>query len=114
MTVKTAVPARARKAELPAVTAEAIAENELAAPFTETPEFKDALAAALAAKLAETKPVKETGHRAYATKPVTDAMVKFTEWINREFPELGGDVDARLVMIASKAYKWFQSSDLNV
>jgi len=113
MTVKTAVPARVRKAELPAVTAEAIAENELAAPFTETPEFKDALAAALAAKLAEAaKPVKVTGHRAYATKEIPSAMVGFTKWIEREFPEIE-NVDPRLVTIASKCYKYFQSSDLN-
>jgi hypothetical protein len=41
-------------------------------------------------------------------------MVQFTKWIEREFPELGGNVDARVVMIASKAYRAFQASDLNV
>lgn len=71
---------------------------------------------AKAAPVAETKPVKVTGHRAYATKPVPRAMVGFTAWIAREFPELGklSDRDARLVMIASKSYRAFQSSDLNV
>jgi hypothetical protein len=65
------------------------------------------------------KPAKEprvTGHRQWATKPVTPAMLKFSTWIEREFPELGkvtGDRDQRLIMIASKAYTAFQSSDLN-
>jgi hypothetical protein len=64
------------------------------------------------------KPAKVTGARAYAEKPVTPAMANFTRWIAREFPELHVDSqkdsrDARLVMIASKAYGFFQSSDLN-
>jgi len=57
------------------------------------------------------------GHRAWATKAITPAMVKFTQWIAREYPELEVDPDdedtMRLVMIASKAYGFFQSSDLN-
>jgi len=39
-------------------------------------------------------------------------MVEFTAWIEREYPELG-DVDPRLVTIASKCYRFFQVSDLN-
>jgi hypothetical protein len=55
-----------------------------------------------------------TGHRSYATKEITPAMIRFTEWINREYADLyPKGVDARLVMIASKAYGFFQASDLN-
>ena len=39
-------------------------------------------------------------------------MTGFTAWIEREFPEFG-EVDPRLVTVASKAYRYFQSSDLN-
>lgn len=39
-------------------------------------------------------------------------MTEFATWIEREFPEFG-KVDARLVTVASKAYRYFQSSDLN-
>jgi|SRR5215472_17342010 len=58
------------------------------------------------------KPERVTGHRAYVDKPIPDAMVKFTAWIVREFPELG-EVDPRQVTIASKCYRFFQVSDLN-
>jgi hypothetical protein len=58
------------------------------------------------------------GHRAWATKPITPAMVGFTAWIAREYPDLeidpDSDNDMRIVMIASKAYSYFQSSDMNV
>jgi hypothetical protein len=75
-----------------------------------------AVATALEAERAKS-PVparKEGGYRAWATKDVTPAMEAFTCWIAREFPELGALTarDARLVMIASKAYKAFQGSDL--
>jgi len=86
--------------------------------------------AALAAKIAELekalaeRPVVEKGHRAYATKDVPRAMIQFAKWIAREFPELKVELDEktgratdgteRLVTIASKAYKAFQASDLNV
>ena len=84
---------------------------------------------ALAAKIAELekalaeRPVIEKGHRAYATKDVPRAMIQFAKWIAREFPELkveldengrASDATERLVTIASKAYKAFQASDLNV
>jgi hypothetical protein len=39
-------------------------------------------------------------------------MTGFATWIAREFPELG-PIDPRLVTIASKAYRYFQASDLN-
>jgi hypothetical protein len=81
-------------------------------PLEETEAFK----AALALALAKATPVRESGHRAWATKDVPRAMVQFARWIAREYPDLypDGEVDARLVMIASKAYRFFQSSDLNV
>jgi hypothetical protein len=45
-------------------------------------------------------------------------MVGFTAWIAREYPDLeidpDSDNDMRIVMIASKAYSYFQSSDMNV
>jgi hypothetical protein len=54
------------------------------------------------------------GHRQWATKPIPRAMLQFTEWIEREFADVFGEnVDPRLVMIASKAYGFFQKSDLN-
>jgi hypothetical protein len=60
------------------------------------------------------KAERVTGHRSYATKEITPAMIRFTEWIEREYADLfPKGVDARLVMIASKAYGHFQSSDLN-
>jgi hypothetical protein len=56
-----------------------------------------------------------TGHRQWAAKPVPRAMLQFSTWIEREFPDVvGKNVDPRLVMIASKAYGHFQKSDLNV
>jgi hypothetical protein len=81
-------------------------------------EQSEALARELAKqKKPEPKPAKEprvTGHRSYATKEITPAMVRFTQWIEREYADLfPKGVDARLVMIASKAYGAFQSSDLN-
>jgi hypothetical protein len=61
------------------------------------------------------KPERVTGHRAWATKEVTPAMVKFSRWIEREYPELfPKGIDDRLVMIASKAYGYFQSSDMSL
>lgn len=59
----------------------------------------------------------------YGTKDIPRAMVGFTKWIAREYPGLGialgengraDDRTERLVTIASKAYRYFQSSDLNV
>jgi hypothetical protein len=44
-------------------------------------------------------------------------MAQFARWIEREYPELGAvdpKRDARLVMIASKAYRAFQGSDMRV
>ena len=80
--------------------------------------------AELEAKLAEAtaRASRPDGYRAYATKETPRAMREFASWIAREFPELkiatGPDGRAderteRLVTIASKAYKSFQSSDLN-
>jgi hypothetical protein len=44
-------------------------------------------------------------------------MVGFTAWIAQEFPELNIDPDnereMRLVMIASKAYSYYQATDAN-
>jgi len=57
-------------------------------------------------------PASESGHRRYLTANVPTAMVGFTAWIEREFPEFG-KLDARLVTVASKAYRYFQKSDLN-
>jgi len=57
-------------------------------------------------------PAGESGHRRYLTANVPTAMVGFTAWIEREFPEFG-KLDARLVTVASKAYRYFQKSDLN-
>jgi hypothetical protein len=62
------------------------------------------------------KAVSSARHRQYATKDVTPTMAKFSTWIAREFPELGDTMsprDQRLIMIASKTYSDFQSSDLN-
>jgi hypothetical protein len=77
---------------------------------------KEELARLLAEAVAAAKP--EAGHRAWATKPVPSAMTQFTEWIAREYPELELDPtdgrEQRLVMIASKAYRYFQGSDLRV
>jgi len=94
-----------------------------AKPVEETQAFKDALAAALAAELAKRPAKPESGYRAWATKDVPSAMVYFAKWISREFPELGIELNPetgradekleRLVTIASKAYKYFQASDLN-
>jgi hypothetical protein len=59
----------------------------------------------------------ESGHRAWATKEIPSAMAQFARWIEREYPELGAvdpKRDARLVMIASKAYRAFQGSDMRV
>lgn len=65
---------------------------------------------------AAAKEPRVLGHKAYATKAVPGAMVQFTEWIAREYPELKVDKtkdrDRRLIMIASKAYTFFQKSDL--
>jgi hypothetical protein len=61
-------------------------------------------------------PAPYARYRQWATKPVTRAMVDFSKWIEREFPELGKVTDERnqrLIMIASKAYGAFQASDLN-
>jgi hypothetical protein len=94
---------RARKAEEIKKASEALArELEKSAP---------AKAKAKAAKTPAEPRV--TGYRAWATKPVTPAMEKFSTWIRREFPEVADKVDDRVVMIASKAYGYFQSSDLN-
>jgi hypothetical protein len=54
----------------------------------------------------------EPGYRRYATSEIPAAMMGFTKWIAREFPELG-PIDPRLVTIASKGYRYFQASDLN-
>jgi hypothetical protein len=59
-----------------------------------------------------------TGARIWASKDVTPAMAGFTKWIAKNFPELKVDAkpgsrDARLVMIASKAYRYFQASPEN-
>jgi len=63
------------------------------------------------------KEKRVTGHRQWAAKPIPSAMAYFTRWIAREFPELDidpeDDVNQRLVTIASKAYGYFQGSDLN-
>lgn len=86
-----------------------------AVPLEETPEFKAALAAAVAEALAKSGRV--TGHRAYATKEISPACAQYAKWISREYPELYptiDDVDARLLMIATKAYRWFQKSDLSL
>jgi hypothetical protein len=78
-------------------------------------EQSEALAAELekAKQKAAPKEPRVTGHRMWATKEIPGAMLRFTKWINREFPEFGGDVDPRVVMVASKAYRYFQNSDLN-
>lgn len=56
----------------------------------------------------------EPGYRAYATKEIPSAMTGFAAWISREFKDIFPDgVDPRLVTIASKAYRYYQSSDLN-
>lgn len=63
------------------------------------------------------KPPRIIGHRAYAAKQPPEAMVQFAAWIEREFKEELGEIkerDVRLVMIASKCYNWFQSSDMRV
>jgi hypothetical protein len=67
----------------------------------------------LRAKPAPAPAKRERGHRQFATKAVSATMKAYTEWIAREFPEVG-PVDERLVMIASKCYRAFQDSDLNV
>jgi len=78
------------------------------------PEANGSAPAVLPKAEATPKPERVTGHRAYVDKPIPDAMVKFTAWIEREFSDLYPDgVDPRLVTIASKAYRFFQVSDLN-
>jgi hypothetical protein len=52
------------------------------------------------------------GYRRYATGGPIWAMAQFTEWIEREFPEFG-KLDYRVVTVAYKCYRAFQSSDLN-
>jgi hypothetical protein len=91
-------------------------------PLEETPEFKAALEAAIAAKVAEAVaaataklPKHEPAYRAYATKEISPACVQYAKWLNREFADLYPDgVDARLLMIATRAYRWFQQSDLSL
>jgi hypothetical protein len=67
-------------------------------------------------KKGKAKPKSErvTGYRAWATKPITSAMVGFTAWIAEAYPELdvdpNSDREMRLVMIASKAYGFYQGS----
>jgi hypothetical protein len=68
-------------------------------------------------KKGKAKSERVTGYRAWATKPITSAMVGFTAWIAEAYPELDVDPDSeremRLVMIASKAYNYYQSSPEN-
>jgi hypothetical protein len=113
----TVVPARGVKPSAPKPSAPSA--PPVAPPVAE-PTIAEIVAEAVASALAAERaarpvaPVKEAGYRAYATKEVPRAMVQFTEWINREFADLYPEgVDSRLVTIASKAYKAFQSSDLN-
>jgi hypothetical protein len=58
-----------------------------------------------------------TGHKQWSSKAITPVMAGFTAWIAREFPELKVKADdekmIRLVTIASKAYNFYQKSDLN-
>jgi hypothetical protein len=65
-------------------------------------------------KAAAAKEPRVLGHKAYATKELPRAMRQFSDWIAREYPEMGKitDRDKRLIMIASKAYTFFQKSDM--
>ena len=57
---------------------------------------------------------KAPSYRRYATAEAPAAMVGFSKWISREFKDVFPDgVDPRLVTIASKAYRYYQASDLN-
>jgi len=80
------------------------------------PEYEPQPAQKGKAKANGTKRV--TGAQQWAAKPIPRAMVQFTQWIAREYPGLeidpSDDATMRIVMIASKAYGYFQSSDLNV
>jgi hypothetical protein len=66
---------------------------------------------------AKAKSDRVTGYRAWATKPITSAMIGFTAWIAEAYPELevdpDSDRDMRLVMIASKAYSYYQATPAN-
>jgi hypothetical protein len=63
------------------------------------------------------KSTRVTGAQQWATKPITSAMVGFTAWIAANYPALEvdpkSDRDMRLVMIASKAYGYYQASEEN-
>ena len=105
----TATPAK-RAARAPKANGTAPSDPKPATPApaetaTATPESKPAT-------VAEPKAPAAPSYRRYLTADAPDAMVIFRTWIMREFPELG-DVDQRLVTIASKCYKFAQSSDLN-
>lgn len=98
-----------------------------AKPAADTAISADALAALLAriesaekrAADAETRAAKtaETGARQWAAKPIPEAMVGFTAWIGETYPEFAAagidfdaDATARLVTVASKAYKYYQAT----
>ena len=49
----------------------------------------------------------------YLTKPLTATMVDYAEWMENEFGPLGEIDPARLVMLGSKMYRHFQSSEFN-
>lgn len=60
------------------------------------------------------KPPRQTGHRAYLTKPIPSDMLAYARWIEEEFADTFPDgVDARKVYIALRAYGAFQKSDIS-
>jgi hypothetical protein len=76
-------------------------------------EAAEARAASAEARAAKTA---ETGARQWAAKPIPEAMIGFTAWIAETYPEFAASVDfdaevtARLVTVASKAYKYYQAT----
>jgi hypothetical protein len=100
----------------PATRKASTAPAALRTPATKPAASKAATGKPAPAKAATAKPApaEPTGpsYRAYITKPVPSAMTGFTAWIAREFPEFG-ELDPRLVTVASKCYRHFQKSDLN-
>ena len=63
---------------------------------------------------ARAKTPRQTGHRSYLTKPVPQAMLDYTAWLEREYADLyPNGLDPRLVMVSLRGYSYFQRSDLS-
>jgi hypothetical protein len=119
------VPAKTRKTTADpakrAADAKTLAAKVAAKPRrTQAEMIAEAVSAALAEERAKATPVRrETGYRARLAQGTPAAMIGFTLWMAKEFPELKIDVDPKtgratdrfekLVTIASKEYRAFQA-----